>query len=103
MREFALQVRWVLCERSFASRRARARAFWHYIIRRWPLEICTDCGRPVGRATGPSWWHADNELWLEVNGTYEGVLCPPCFTVRALAKSILVYWSPVVDTRPAKL
>lgn len=88
------RVRWVLTEKVFASRRARLRAFWHYILRRYRYEICMECGRPVGPHTG-SWWQAPDDLWEQVTGGPSGVMCPPCFTAAADAIGEPIYWRAV--------
>lgn len=79
-----LQVRW-------GSRRARWRAFWHAIVRRYPLEICHRCGRRNWPHIG-SWWDAPDPLWMAAGGNEWGVLCPPCFTKLAASKGMTVYW-----------
>lgn len=87
------RLRWVLTA-PFASKRARLRATWHYIARRYRYELCRDCGRPVGRATG-SWWGAPDDLWERVNGGPHGVMCPLCFTAKADALGEPVHWEAV--------
>lgn len=87
------RLRWLLTAR-FISRRARCRAFWHYIVRRYPYEICMDCGRRVGPHTG-SWWGAPDDLWERVNGSYNGVMCPPCFTAKADTLGLPIHWEAV--------
>lgn len=75
--------------------RAEARRWWWRFVRRYPCELCTDCGRPVGRCTD-SWWRAPDELWLEVTGSDAGVLCPPCFTNRCRTRGIPLHYEAVV-------
>jgi hypothetical protein len=87
------RLRWLLTA-PFETKRARLRAVWHFWVRRYPYEICMTCGRPVGPHTG-SWWKADTELWFAVNGGYDGVLCPPCFTAGADAIGEPVHWEAV--------
>lgn len=89
------RIMWVLTG-PFDTRRARAVAFWHYVIRRWATEICRTCGGRVGRATG-SWWRADDALWAEVVGAPNAVLCPRCFTEAADRRGIPVRWEAVRD------
>lgn len=89
------RLRWVLVA-PFQTRRARLRAFWNYIVRRYHYEICMACGRRVGACTG-SWWRAPDDLWQRVNGGYEGVLCPPCFTARCDAAGEPIRWEAIHD------
>lgn len=92
------RVLWVTRRAPFTSRRARVRAFWHYIVRRYRYEVCKNCGRPVGPHTH-SWWLAPDELWLAVMDVPSGVVCPPCFTDAALARGIHVRWEVVQEHR----
>lgn len=94
-----LKARWLLREAKFASRAAKARAFYWYLIRRYECEICMDCGRRVGVHTG-SWWHADEALWEVIVGDPSAVMCPPCFTLRGDDLGIAVKWVAVEDARP---
>lgn len=72
---------------------------WYWIfVRRYPLEICHTCGRPVGRCTG-SWWHADDALWLQVTGDPNGVVCPVCFTEAADRLRVFVHYVATVEDR----
>lgn len=89
------RLRWVLTA-PFESRRARLRGAWHYLVRRYRYEICMACGRPVGPHTG-SWWHAPDELWIEVNGGPVGVRCPPCFTAACQARGYWIHWEATLD------
>lgn len=81
------------------GRRARLCAVWHSAIKGHPYEICGDCGRPVAAGTGPAWWGADDELWLEVYGDPNGVTCPGCFAERADQLGIILKWTPTVEGR----
>lgn len=90
------RIAWSLFRAPFASRRARLRGFWHYIVRGHRYEICTRCGRPVGPHTG-SWWSAADDLWATVIGDPHGVVCPPCFTAAADAKAVPLRWEAVRD------
>jgi hypothetical protein len=87
---------WIIKQAPFASRRARLRGFWHYIMRGYQYEICKQCGRPVGPHTG-SWWYAPTNLWAELIGEPIGTLCPPCFTAAGDAVGISIYWRAVRD------
>lgn len=80
----------------FESRRARLRGFWNLMARGYRYEICMACGRPVGPHTG-SWWAAPDDLWLRVVGDPHGVVCPPCFTRKAEALGIPVFWRATED------
>lgn len=79
---------------SHLKRRFR-RFYWRH-VRRYAYEICHECGRPVARCS-PTWWRADDALWLKVVGQSEGLLCIPCFTHKAEGKGLLIYWAPVVE------
>lgn len=77
----------------------RLRRFYWKRIRRYRYEMCQRCGRPVGKSC-PSWWSADDALWLEVEGGQgEGIRCIPCFTDDARAKGVSIFWRPVVEAR----
>lgn len=76
--------------------RVVARRWWWVFIRRHETEICGACGGPVNRAT-PSWWTADDALWMDVVGDEAGIRCVPCFTEEARAKGIWVFWKAAVD------
>lgn len=65
---------------------------------RYRYEICHRCGLPVAWFT-PSWWHADDALWIEVEGGEAGIRCAPCFTRDCRALGIGVSWRPVVESR----
>jgi hypothetical protein len=85
-----MRVRWALCDKSMTGGwRARARAFWHYVVRGWVTEICAECGRPVGLV-----WHSPDALWLDLVGGYDGIRCIPCFDDMVDANGGLVYWRP---------
>ena len=72
---------------------------WYWIfVRRYAYEICSACGRPVGRCTD-SYWTADDALWIEIMGSEQGVLCPPCFTGVCRERGVHVYWKAAVDAR----
>lgn len=75
---------------------ALLRALWWRHVRRYAYEVCDHCGQPVGRCTG-SWWRAPELLWLKVNRSENGVLCPPCFTARADALGLAVHWEAVIE------
>jgi hypothetical protein len=78
-RPFLNQIRFVSVRRHFPTRLARLRAFWHYIIRRHPWEICGDCGRPVTRSTGDTWWGP-----LTISGWRSTATSAGCCACRAL-------------------
>lgn len=90
------RVLWITRRAIFASRRARVRGFWHFIVRGYRYEICMRCGAPVGPHTG-SWWRAPDELWERVIGDPGEVVCPPCFTRQADELGIPVRWEVSVD------
>jgi hypothetical protein len=54
---------------------AKARAFYHHVVRNYRYEICRACGRPVEIV----WWCPDQELWDRINGGTRGILCVSCF------------------------
>lgn len=95
-----MRLRWVQKQRG--GRRARVRCFWHTAVRGYAYEVCDECGRPVGATTG-SWWSAPDDLWHEVVGTpaddHSGVLCPPCFTLKAERVGVLVRWEAVQENQ----
>lgn len=110
MREFFLRSRWQLAMlRALPTWRTRVRFFWWAVVCRYRYEVCGACGGRVGPCTG-SWWHADDDLWIEVvepehveHGPDRrigcGVPCPPCFTRRCVAKGIHVFWHARVEWR----
>lgn len=63
----------------------------------YPYETCRDCAEPVSlvvRDNKPTmYWRAPDDLWLSVVGTDERVLCPGCFTARAVDKGIYLAWT----------
>lgn len=66
------------------------RAAWHAR----DGEICGSCGRLVVE-TCPTYWHAPDALWLEVEGSLGGIRCIPCFTCDAAARGIAIQWRAV--------
>lgn len=54
------------------------------------IEYCTDCGirQPL------VWWSRNKELWIAVNGTEIGALCPECFDRRATKAGYFLRWYP---------
>lgn len=78
---------------AWTSRRAALRGLWSTFARRYAYETCT-CGRRVAAGIGETYWRAPDDLWQRVIGSPHGVLCPSCFTERAAAKGIRVYWTP---------
>jgi DNA-directed RNA polymerase subunit RPC12/RpoP len=72
------RARYALLVKPTVGWRARARAFWHFVVLAYAYEVCARCGRPVGCV-----WHAPDDLWLAVNGQDAGVLCPQCFSSGA--------------------
>jgi len=55
-------------------------------------EYCEKCGVTQSLA----WQCEDDELWKEINGTKNGVLCPECFSEIARKKNKLIFWSPYI-------
>lgn len=110
MRERLARSRWALgYVGQLPTLRARVRFLWWELIAGYGYEMCQDCGGRVMPHTD-SWWHTDDELWIEVvepehieEGRERriggGVLCPPCFTKRARAKGIHVFWHARLDWR----
>jgi hypothetical protein len=98
--------------RAWFSKRAAIRGLWWTFVRRYPSELC-NCGRPVSRAIGGTYWSAENSLWADVMGWHgwqeelgemaylgpPGTRCPRCFTERAKEKGLHLYWEPKVDVR----
>lgn len=82
--------------KAWHSRCAAARGLWWTLARRYPNEICENCGRPVGASTGFTWWRAPDALWMAVNGSYGGTVCIPCFTQAAAKRGLGLYWTPVL-------
>lgn len=92
----------MLWRAEFDTRRARLRAAFDYLVRRYRYEMCRSCGGRVGRAFAErSYWHAPDELWLAVVGSPAGVLCPGCFTAQCEAHGIFVRWEVHRDELPA--
>jgi hypothetical protein len=57
----------------------------NWIIR---VEFCQRCG-----IRQPLAWQCDSdEIWKEINGTTNGVLCPKCFDAIAKKKGIFIMW-----------
>lgn len=81
-----------------SPRRVVMRRWWWRFVRRHEGEICNKCGRPVNRAT-PTWWWADDALWMEVVDDPHAVWCAPCFTDQAWALGVYIFWQPAVDSR----
>lgn len=76
--------------KAWRSKRAALVGAWWWLVRRYPGELCEDCGKPYGRSIGL--WRAPDDLWVRVVGSVTGTLCPTCFTNRCEASSILVRW-----------
>lgn len=57
-------------------------------------EYCRLCGKRQ-----PLTWHAPDELWLAVNGSEDGVLCPECFDRRASEMGFRLTWGPTIHSR----
>lgn len=61
-----------------------------------PEAACSECknANPV--------WSAPSELWNEVMGGPDGIVCPTCFAARAEAMGIRPVWSfaPLAETAP---
>jgi hypothetical protein len=54
-----------------------------------PEETCQTCGckNPI--------WYADNELFNNVNGSSNGIICPSCFEYKANEKGINIIFKAV--------
>jgi hypothetical protein len=63
---------------------------WRYILRRGLIEYCKRCGRRQ-----PLVWSAPDALWLAVNGSEHGVLCPKCFDDLAHRQGTFLRWMPM--------
>ena len=50
----------------------------------WPYESCTDCGHCFRLV-----WSVKDEIWNEVMGNDNGILCLDCFIERAENKKYL--------------
>ena len=57
------------------------------------IEYCHDCG-----IEQPVVWTADDDLWMLVNGSPYGVLCPRCFGIRAEKMGLFLRWKPTVES-----
>jgi hypothetical protein len=57
-------------------------------------EFCNDCGVRQQLV-----WRAPDPLWKRVSGSRdgEGILCPNCFTKRAVWLDIWLRWMPTED------
>lgn len=66
---------------------APARTLWHALVLMYECEICEVCGHPVAAV-----WHAEDALWIKVNGHYSGTTCPSCFNKKAEAAGASPYW-----------
>lgn len=71
----------------------KARLRWLLNALTYRCEICFTCGRRVTPAPNSYWW-ADDALWLRVMGSPHGIACPRCFTQKAWAKGIAIFWTP---------
>lgn len=80
---------------AWGSRRAGLRGLWWWLVRRYAGELCEDCGRPVGRWIGNTFWRAPDELWERVVGSPDGTVCPRHFTERADAAGVALHWRAV--------
>lgn len=79
--------------RAWTSPMAAARGLWWTFVRRYAYETCV-CGRRVAAGIGGTYWRAPDEMWERVVGSPAGVLCPSCFTERAEASGLRLYWTP---------
>ncbi len=86
----AMRLRWVFKKTMTGGLVARARVFWHSVIRGNVYESCDRCGRPVGLV-----WSAPKSLWLEINGRDGGLLCIPCFDREVFAHGHHIAWVPI--------
>lgn len=90
-RQWKMNVRSIL----FYARRRRWRALLRsfYLRTLWyEGELCQECGRRYDAFT---WW-SPAPLWLELIGSYSGLLCPRCFTNKAKSAGYRLMWSPMV-------
>ena len=88
----ASRISYVLWRRSWPGGfAARARGFWHHVVRGYRYEICGECGRPVGLV-----WLADDQLWLDVMGHEGGMMCIPCFDAELESRDVFVSWRPTL-------
>jgi hypothetical protein len=81
--------------RAWHSRRALLYGLYWTFVRRYPGELCQDCGCP-GRGFI---WHSPNALYIELTGGLGGLCCPECFDKRAKAAGIWLTWTPMVCAR----
>ena len=70
--------------------RARARVFWHHVVRHYEHEVCGDCGRPVGVV-----WLTESGLWRRVMGDDGGLLCVGCFDEKVRGRGGPIAWVPI--------
>lgn len=66
---------------------APIRCLWHSLVLMYECEICAVCGHPVAAV-----WHAEDALWMKVNGRYAGTTCPSCFNKKAERAGASPYW-----------
>jgi hypothetical protein len=60
------------------------------------MEICTNCKRKYDVI-----WTVSDDLWLLINGTEGGTLCPHCFDEIFFEKTKRkLYWECKVDDFP---
>lgn len=59
-------------------------------------ESCQDCGRRY-----ILWW-ADDDVYLKVHGTANGLLCPNCFDKQARKKAIRLRWKPEFNQKAGR-
>lgn len=76
---------------------ARARAFWHHVVRGYGLETCGNCGRQVEAA-----WLADSDLWREIMGHDGGLLCIRCFDGELARRGRFARWIPNIGEDAAR-
>jgi hypothetical protein len=66
---------------------AAVRTLWHALVLMYEAEICEVCGHPVAAV-----WHAEDALWMRVNGHYSGTTCTSCFNKKAREAGASPYW-----------
>lgn len=76
---------------------ARARAFWHHVVRGYDYEVCGECGRPVSQT-----WLTDDQLWIDVMGHEGGLLCIRCFDGKLERPGRMVRWVPTIEEDAAR-
>lgn len=64
-----------------------AKALWWFIVG-WEGETCHRCGNRY-----LLWW-APVDLWMELVGQHNGLLCPQCFDRWADDADIIIEWNP---------